>query len=63
LSKTAKRFIYISSIYTTRPNSFKAYLFNEFENDILKYKLNIENLLRISGLNYCIIKPGKILGK
>jgi len=50
-------------MYVTRPNNWVANTFFDFVKDNLGIKMKTENLLRKSGLNYSILRPGKLDGE
>jgi len=49
-------------MYVTRPSSLPAVFLNRIVTGIMGNKLKSENLLRTSGLNYTIIRPGALNG-
>ncbi len=55
-----KQIVYISSMYITRPNSFVAFFLNSLMSNVLGWKALAENIIRQSGLNYLIIRPGRL---
>ena len=57
------KFILTSTMYITRPYSFPAFFVNTIAGGSLKYKLQAENYLRQSGLNYVIVRPGRLTGE
>jgi len=50
-------------MYITRPNSFVAFILNTIMGNALGYKMEAENAIRKSGLEYTIIRPGGLKGK
>jgi len=49
-------------MYVTRPTSIACVFLNRLVNGIMGNKLKSENLLRTSGLNYTIVRPGGLKG-
>lgn len=58
-----KKFILVSTMIITRPHNLIHYFLNAIMGDSLKYKFQAENYLRLSGLNYIILRPGGLKGK
>lgn len=58
-----KKFIFVTSLYITRPYTFVAYILNNIIPFVLGWKCLAENKLRLSKLNYMIIRPGQLLNK
>ena len=55
-----KLFVYISTMYITRPYSFVAFLLNSLMSTVMGWKALAENRIRDSGLNYLIVRPGRL---
>lgn len=53
-----KKFVFVTSLYITRPYTFVAYLLNNIIPFVLGWKSLAENKLRLSKLNYMIVRPG-----
>jgi hypothetical protein len=49
-------------MFITRPDSFIAFMLNTMVGNCLGHKLQAENLLRNSGLDYTIVRPGGLKG-
>jgi nucleoside-diphosphate-sugar epimerase len=60
---SVKKFILVTSQFITRPDSFIAFILNTMVGNCLGHKLQAENLLRESGLNYTIVRPGGLKGE
>jgi len=58
-----KKFVLITSLYITRPYTFVAFLLNNLLPFVLGWKSLAENKLRLSKLNYMIIRPGGLNDK
>jgi putative NADH-flavin reductase len=58
-----KKFVFITSLYITRPLSFVAYLLNNVIPFVLGWKSLAENKLRKSKLDYMIVRPGELTNK
>jgi len=58
-----QKYIYISSAFVTRPETYVSYWMNILLGNSFQFKLDTENYLRKSGLNYVIIRPGGMGGK
>jgi len=50
-------------MYVERPNNFFAFCKEYSTEGYLGSKLKIENVLKRSGINYTIIRPGKLSGE
>jgi len=50
-------------MYITRPNTFVAFMLNTVVGNTLGYKMEAENMIRKSGLDYTIVRPGGLKGK
>jgi hypothetical protein len=59
-NKNDKLFVYVTSLYITRPKTFIAFLLNYMVNNVLGWKALSENKLRQSGLRYLIVRPGRL---
>ena len=57
-----KKFILVTTMYITRPDAFIAFILNSMVGNCLAHKLQAENLLRQSGLDYTIVRPGGLKG-
>ena len=55
-------FILVTSMFITRPTSTVAFILNSMLGMTLQHKLTAENILRQSGLNYVILRPGQLTG-
>ena len=53
-----KQIVYISTMYITRPYSFVAFFLNSLMSNVMGWKALAENLIRQSGINYLIVRPG-----
>ena len=62
LFRRVKKFILVSSTYVTRPETFTGHFLNTFTGGALGNKLEAENILRRSGLEYTIVRPGHLKG-
>ena len=49
-------------MFVTRPSNKVALMLNSMLGDTLGWKLKAENLLRKSGLDYVIVRPGGLKG-
>lgn len=58
-----KKFILVSSMFVTRPDTFVAWILNTMVGNCLGHKIQAENYLRQSGLDYVVIRPGGLGGK
>jgi nucleoside-diphosphate-sugar epimerase len=58
-----KKFALITSLYITRPYTFVSFLLNNLLPFVLGWKSLAENKLRLSKLNYMIIRPGGLVDK
>lgn len=58
-----KKFVFITSLYITRPLSFVAFMLNNLIPFVLGWKSLAENKLRMSKLNYMIVRPGQLTDK
>jgi len=58
-----KKFVFITSLYITRPLSFVAFMLNNVIPFVLGWKSLAENKLRLSKLNYMIVRPGQLVDK
>lgn len=58
-----KKFIFVTSLYITRPVSFVAFMLNNVIPFVLGWKSLAENKLRMSKLNYMIVRPGQLVDK
>lgn len=56
-----KKFIYISTMAITRPWSIVSLFLNLYIKNVMSWKLETENYLRKSGLNYIVIRPGGLI--
>jgi nucleoside-diphosphate-sugar epimerase len=56
-----KQIVYISTMYITRPNSFVAFILNSMISNVMGWKALAENRIRQSGLNYLIVRPGRLM--
>jgi putative NADH-flavin reductase len=55
-----KLFVYISTMYITRPYSFVAFFLNSLLYSVMGWKALAENRIRDSGLDYLIVRPGRL---
>lgn len=58
-----EKFIYISTMAITRPWSYVSIFLNLYIKNVMYWKLETENYLRTSGLNFVIIRPGGLLNE
>lgn len=56
-----KKFVFITSLYVTRPYAFVAFILNNVISFVLGWKSLAENKLRLSKLDYMIIRPGGLM--
>ena len=49
-------------MFVTRPDAFVSFILNTMVGNCLSFKIQAENLLRQSGLNYVIVRPGGLPG-
>ena len=56
-----KQVIYVSTMYITRPRSFVALMLNSLMSNVMGWKALAENRIRQSGLNYLIVRPGRLV--
>jgi hypothetical protein len=56
-----KLFIYVSTIYITRPYNFVSFILNYIMPFLMGWKALAENRLRQSNLNYFIVRPGALI--
>mgnify|MGYP006131364003 CR=1 FL=1 len=49
-------------MFITRPDAFISFILNSMVGNCLGHKLQAENLLRESGLDYTIVRPGGLKG-
>lgn len=61
--ENVKKFIFVTSLYITRPYSFVALMLNNIIPFVLGWKALAENKLRMSKLNYLIVRPGQLTNK
>jgi nucleoside-diphosphate-sugar epimerase len=61
-NQNIQKFILVTSMYITRPNEFVSFILNTMVGNCLSHKLEAENTLRESGLNYTIVRPGGLKG-
>ena len=52
-----KKFIFVSRIGVTRPEAASVFLLNTMFRGVMGYKIDAENYIRKSGINYVIIRP------
>merc|ERR1712086_481124 len=57
-----KKFILVSSMCVTRPETFVAFILNTIVPNCLGHKLEAENYIRQSGLDYVVVRPGGLGG-
>jgi putative NADH-flavin reductase len=55
-----KLLVYISTLYITRPYSFVSFFLNSLLHSVMGWKALAENRIRDSGLNYLIVRPGRL---
>ena len=60
--KNVGKFILVSSMYVTRPETMVAFILNTIVGNCLGHKIQAENYIRGSGLNYAIVRPGGLGG-
>jgi len=58
-----KKFVFVTSLYITRPWTFVAFMLNNIIPFVLGWKALAENKLRMSKLNYMIVRPGQLVDK
>ncbi len=58
-----KKFVFVTSLFITRPYSFVAFMLNNIIPFVLGWKSLAENKLRLSKLNYMIVRPGQLIDK
>ncbi len=58
-----KKFVFITSLFVTRPFTFVAFILNNVIPFVLGWKSLAENKLRMSKLNYTIVRPGQLVDK
>ena len=49
-------------MYVTRPETMVAFILNTIVGNCLGHKIQAENYIRGSGLNYAIVRPGGLGG-
>jgi len=57
------KLILVSSMMVTRPDEFVSFILNTMMGKCLAYKIEAENYIRTSGINYAIVRPGGLKGK
>lgn len=55
------KFVFVTSMYITRPYSLISVILNTIVKDVLGWKALAENKLRESGIDYLIIRPGQLI--
>lgn len=55
------KFVFVTSMYITRPYSIISVILNTIVKDVLGWKTLAENRLRESGIDYLIIRPGQLI--
>ncbi len=60
-NENVKKFVFITSLYITRPFTFVAFMLNNIIPYVLGWKALAENKLRLSKLNYMIVRPGQLI--
>jgi len=63
MKQNIQKFVFISSAQITKPYSFISLFINQVRPDALGLKNLVEIYLRKSGINYIIIRPGKLEDK
>ena len=58
-----KKFVFVTSLNITRPLTFVAWMLNNIIPFVLGWKALAENKLRLSKLNYMIVRPGQLVDK
>ena len=61
-SQNVEKFVLVTSMFITRPDAFVSFILNTMVGNCLGHKLEAENYLRESGLNYAIVRPGGLKG-
>jgi hypothetical protein len=56
-----KIFVYISTMYITRPYAFISFFLNSIVPYVMGWKALAENRIRQSELNYLIVRPGRLI--
>jgi uncharacterized protein YbjT (DUF2867 family) len=57
-----QKYIFVSSMFVTRPDELTSFIQNTSVGNCLGHKMEAENILRESGLNYVIVRPGELPG-
>lgn len=60
--KNVEKLVLVSSMYVTRPETMVAFILNTIVVNCLGHKIQAENYIRQSGLNYAIVRPGGLGG-
>ena len=58
-----RKYILVSALKITHPYSQVSFILNTLIDDVFHWKIKAENYLKKSGLNYSIIRPGKLEGQ
>jgi len=49
-------------MYITRPSSLVSFVLNTMLGNVMAYKVEVENMIRKSGVDYVIVRPGGLNG-